>query len=172
MLFSISSAPPLSTRVCASLAHLLDLACVTRLELNTGALFDIPLGVLAALLTGLRSVHDAVRRVQRACRPAVDPAGACGKMGVAAVRGPRHACASRACAHWRSANRRTCGTHFSDSWLEPAIACAQARHLHGAPIETLEFYRCNGDLAGVDRAPEEFVGQVAIYPEGRHQTQF
>ena len=171
MLFSISSAPPLSTRVCASLSHLLDLACVTRLELNTGALFDIPLGMLAALLTGLRSVHTLCVAFNELADLLWILQGhvedVCGS-------GPRPAlrlCLPRL-RTLAFSKPSDLWYHFSDRWLEPTVACAQARRLLGTPLETLEFYRCNGISAESTARLKEFVGQVAIYPEGRHQTQF
>lgn len=171
-LFSISSAPPLSTRVCASLAHLLDLNCVTRLELNTGMLFDIPLAVLAALLTGLRSVAtlcvafnelaDLLWILQGHVQDASRDGGP-GAVPRVCLPRLRTLAFSKPSDLWY---------HFSDRWLEPTVACAQARCLLGAPFETLEFYRCNGISPESTARLKEFVGEVAIYPEGRHQTQF
>lgn len=173
-IFLISSAPPLSTRVCASFEHLLDLSRITKLELNTGILFDVPLKALEALFAGTHNLDtlrvafnelaELLGLLQVQGRPRADRDS---HLGPAA---PRMCLPRLRTLSFSKPADLWC--HFSERWLEYIVGCAMARQAHGAPIETIEFFRCDGISSDSTKPLLAFVGKVVISPESPKCTRF
>ncbi|KAF8959743.1 hypothetical protein BDZ97DRAFT_1380609 [Flammula alnicola] len=162
-IFSISSAPPLSARVCASLDHLLDLACVTKLELNTGVLLDIPLKVLDNLFANLCNL-------QALCVAFNDLEDL---LGILQAFNP-----STSQLYFPLLTKLSFSKpsdlwwHFNDRWMTSIFECLETRRFHSVPIQKIEFFRCHGISPTCAKTLKAIVPQVIIYEEIRNQRPF
>ncbi|KAF5317937.1 hypothetical protein D9619_012174 [Psilocybe cf. subviscida] len=161
ILFSISSSRPLANGVCNSLARLpqLNLARMTKLELNTGVITDLPQKALDSLFADLCDVEELcvafndlgdLLRVLQTLQPAT-----------AQVYLPRlrRLSFSRPADLW---------WQFSENWLPSIIECLQTRlrfqpPVTGPHIEWLQFYRCGGMSETCLKVLENLVDRVESF---------
>ncbi|KDR82038.1 hypothetical protein GALMADRAFT_240488 [Galerina marginata CBS 339.88] len=154
-LFSISSALPVSTRVCSSLDHLLDLSRIIKLELNTGVLQGIPMDDLRALfasLVNLETLCTAFNDLEDlwVVLNAIDTERATSRLY--APRLVRLSFSKPADLWW----------HFTDRWMSFVLSFVQARLLHSVPLQGIEFLRCHGVSIESTQELRALVPQVIV----------
>ncbi|KAF4614624.1 hypothetical protein D9613_003418 [Agrocybe pediades] len=135
LLFSLSSAVSVKTHISGSLSHLFDLSNVTKLELNTGFLYDVPVDALKSLLDNLPNLETICTAFNDleglfAVLRAVDPSS--GRVYAPKL---KNLSFSKPSDLW---------FHFKDRWLAALVDVARFRHLSSHPIHTVEFLRCQG----------------------------
>ncbi|KAF9528247.1 hypothetical protein CPB83DRAFT_350684 [Crepidotus variabilis] len=152
-LLSLSSASPLSSYVCTSLSHILDLTTISHLELNTGVLLDITVKSLENLfrdLDCLRSLAIAFNDIDQLFEVLQFRDNATGSMYL-----PRLETLSFSKPYdlwW----------HFGGRWMESIFATIKIRRTHGCPLRTLEFFSCHGLSQSVVQDLGRSVDQVTV----------
>ncbi|CAA7260947.1 unnamed protein product [Cyclocybe aegerita] len=167
MVFTLSSASSVGTRVCSSLDHLMDLSRVRALELNTGVLLDIPMKALRFLFAGLSNLdtlrvafndlEDLLNLLQVVDGTATSEDSISDNSGFALgqLYLPRLSTLS-------FSKPSDLWWHFGERWISPILRCVGSRRLHSAPLQTLQFFRCHGITLTSVKALEDVVPHVII----------
>lgn len=154
-LISLSSTSCVSKPVLSSLHTIIDLSHITTLELGTGVLLDITIHALACFLA--RTTHLETLRVAF---------NNIGELFSALSASPLpHASAEVLCPRLATLSFSKPGDmwwHFSEHWVRPLLACAQARTLRAAPLAKLEFIKCHGICPQAVAQLQHVVAEVVI----------
>ncbi|KAF9481351.1 hypothetical protein BDN70DRAFT_550211 [Pholiota conissans] len=163
-LLSISSATPLINGICTSLDRLFSLSCVTKLELNSGALFDIPLKVLQSFFAGLSNLETLLVAFN-------DLEALLGVLKSVRVTKETPMCLP--CLRTLSFGKASVVWHlFEERWLALVMECVRTRHFHSSSLQTLEFIRCSGVSSISTAHLKPFVDEIIIHPDRRSQNYF
>ncbi|KAJ3503482.1 hypothetical protein NLJ89_g8412 [Agrocybe chaxingu] len=168
MIFTLSSASSVGTRICSSLDYLLDLSHVRALEVNTGVLLDIPMKALRVLFSDLMNLdtlrvafndlEDLLNLLQ-----AVDGAAEANDGPASENSDPAPGQLYLPCLSTLSFSKPSdLWWHFGERWISPILKCVESRRIHSAPIQTLQFFRCHGITLTSVKALEDVVPRVII----------
>ncbi|KAG2021078.1 hypothetical protein CC2G_006342 [Coprinopsis cinerea AmutBmut pab1-1] len=144
--FSISSSTFASMHVLNSIPSLLNPLLITSIELSTGVLTDIPDFALRWLLSqtrNLESIRIAFNHLAYLLHLLTPLPDTPHEPATSAVLCPRLSVMSfnRPGDFW---------WNFAEHWLQPIFDCVYHRHILGAPLGSLEFYRCHGMTADME----------------------
>jgi len=153
VLFALSSASPLSTHVCESLNHMLDLRLIKNLELNTGVLLDIPRPALENLFKDLYNV-ETLRMAFNDLESLFSVLQIVEELtGIPYLPHLTAVTFSKPSDLW---------WHFGDRWMEAILETLTLRQAHSIPIETLEFFRCRGLSETIVEELEKIVPRIIV----------